>query len=69
MFGTLPVITMRKKDNDSILCTPFLLSIRYKIINNHLCSICKVSKLGFPHYKSIRIVEGEAILKSKDAKF
>mmetsp|Transcript_8973 Transcript_8973/g.15205 ORF Transcript_8973/g.15205 Transcript_8973/m.15205 type:complete len:223 (+) Transcript_8973:754-1422(+) len=68
MLSALAVITMRKKHNHSTLSVPFVFTRCNELINHDLSSVDKISELGFPKNKRIRILERVAMLKSQHGK-
>src|SRR5688572_30898321 len=48
VLRSLTLIAMRQKHNQSVHSLPFRFCAGDELINNHLCSIYKVTKLRFP---------------------
>src|SRR5947209_3891497 len=65
MLGPLPLIAMGQQENQPRFLFPFGTSRGNKLVNDDLSGICKVAKLGFPHYQRIWRVNAIAILETK----
>lgn len=60
----MAIIPMRQKNHKSTLDVPLGLTRTKELIDNSLCSICKVSELGFPDGEGVRGSLGVAVLEA-----
>lgn len=68
MLGALSFITVGKEHDQTVSPVPFGLTRGDKLIDDHLGSVGKITKLGFPQRKQHRIGHRVAVLKGKDRK-
>ena len=69
MLGALPFVAMRQEHDQATHSAPFYVSRSNELIDDDLCTVYKVAKLGFPKHKSARVSEAIAVLKAQDRRF
>src|SRR5450631_3938793 len=68
MLGTLPFITVRQQEYQSAGAVPFRFTTGYKLVNNNLCAVGKVAKLGFPDRQTQWGLKRITVLETKYTK-
>ena len=66
MFRSISVITMRKKQYKTVFDVPFCLTRCDHGVNHDLGTVGKISKLGLPQAKCVRVGLSITVLKSED---
>ena len=69
MLRSLSFKTMGKKQYEIGNSTPFILSAHYKLVNNHLSPVGKITKLCLPDSQHAWIIQRVTIIKSKHGGF
>ena len=69
MFRTLALIPVRKQQCQPAQAAPFCESAADELINNDLCAVGEITKLGFPDHQSVRIRRCIAVFKTKYSLF
>ena len=64
----MTIITMRKKNNETVLDIPFSLTRADELIDDYLCSICEISELRLPKNESIWMSLSITKFVAKDSK-
>ena len=67
MLGTLSIITMRKKHDETTLSQPLRFPRANKLIDNDLCRVRKVTKLRLPQDQSVGMLQRVTEFKAENA--
>src|ERR1700732_4941809 len=69
VFRTLPLVTVRQKQNDAGGQVPFIFGCGNELIDDDLRTVDEVSELRFPGDQRLWIIAAVAILEAQDTRF
>lgn len=68
MLGTLTVVTVRKRQDQTRALQPFRLSRCNELVNNTLSVVGEVTELSFPHNEGVGRGQGVTVFETKTIK-